>query len=202
MNPKNWILLSLLTLTTACSKMVKEEPYLSADKEKTLSQVEGHDMPNTNHALSIPAVNKAHDGVPNDKPPAMAFARKRSQDENVIINENQGRPTLELYNDISPWELMIADYGSNWLLQSEDPENCEVTLLYSDPIAADRAQEGFFKRFFGTRSKYEDKSGQYRLNCLVEANKNLITVSKADGSAASAHVVDDIFAHIFVKATE
>ena len=202
MNHKNWILLSLLTLTSACSKMVKEEPYLQANTGKTLSSSDDRDMPNTNNALALPEVKQSHDGTPNDRPPEMAFARKRSQDEDVLIKENNGKPTIELYNDISPWELMIADFGSSWKLQSEDPENCQVVLTYDDPIAKERAKEGFFKRFFGTRRAYDDKSGDYKLNCNVEENRNLITVSKSDGSKASPHVVDDIFARLFAKATE
>lgn len=202
MKNKNWILLSLLTLTAACSKMIKEEPYLDANTSKTLSTDKQKNMPNTNNALSIPEVDQSHDGTPNDRPPEMAFAKKRSQNEDVVINDFNGQPAIELYNDISPWELMIADLGNNWTLQSEDPENCQVSLSYIDPIAGELSEEGFLKRFFGTRSKYEDKSGDYKLNCIVEDNRNLITVSKLDGSKASPHVVDDIFAHIFTKATE
>ncbi|WP_154224558.1 hypothetical protein [Marinicella rhabdoformis] len=202
MKYKNWILIGLLTLTAACSKMVKEEPYLQANTSQPLSSDKQKDMPNTNNALSIPEVNQVHDGIPNDRPPEMAFAKKRSQNEDVVINELNGRPTIELYNDISPWELMIADLGNNWKLQSEDPENCEVSLTYNDPIAGELAEKGFLKRFFGTRSQYKDKSGDYKLSCIVENNRNLITVSKIDGSSASPHVVDDLFAHLFAKATE
>ena len=202
MNWKTWTLISLLSLTTACSKMVKEDPYVKANKGKTLSSIDQNDAPNTSNALSVPAVDQIHDGVPNDRPPEMAFARKRSQNEDVIINDRNGQPTIELYNDISPWELMIADFGSNWQMLKEDPENCQVTLSYDDPIAKQRSEESAFKKFFGTRNKYEDKSGNYLLNCNVEDNKNLITLVTADGQIPSPHVVDDLFAYIFVKASE
>ena len=182
--------------------MVKEDPYLKANTGKTLSSIDNNDAPNTNNALSIPAVDQVHDGVPNDRPPEMAFARKRSQNEDVIINDRNGQPTIELYNDISPWELMITDFGSNWKTLKEDPENCQVTLSYTDPIAKQLAEKSVLKKFFSTRSEYQDKSGNYLLNCNIEESRNLITLATADGQIPSPHVVDDLFAHIFTNASE
>ncbi len=202
MNLKTWTIISLLTLISACSRMVKEEPYLTASSSKTLSAANDSDMPNTNNNLDIPVVDEAHDGVPNDRPPAMAFAKKRSQSEDIVITDLNGKPTIEIYNQTSPWELMIADFGQHWTLLDEDPENCVVKLNYSDPIATEIKEEGFFKRVFTTRSRYEDQSGNYHLNCIIENSRHLITLTTPAGEAPSSHVVDDLFAHIFENATK
>lgn len=201
MNHKIWTL-ALLTCVAGCSKMIKEEPYLTASTSKELSPAGDNDMPNTSNNLSIPNVNQSNQGVPNDRPPEMAFARKRSQQEDIVISELNGKPTVEIYNDTSPWELMIINFGSHWRIENEDPENCQVTLRYNDPIGKEVSEQGFFKRIFTAQSKYVDLSGIYQLKCHIENNRNLITFQTEAGQNPSSHVVDDLFAHIFQKATE
>lgn len=182
--------------------MVKEEPYLTASTHETLKAVNGSDMPNTSNNLEIPPIQTSTEIVPDDRPPAMAFAKRRSQNEDIVINDINGLPTIEIYNNVSPWELMIIDFGSNWELIDESPENCQVKLNYYDPIAKEVADEGFFKKLFKIKSRYQDQSGQYQLDCSVEPSRNLITLSDINGQAPASQVVDDLFAHIFDKATQ
>jgi len=196
-------LLCLGLATMGCSRMVKEEAYLSAESTAPLKAAGEQDLPRTSNNLDIPQVPAGVSQVaPDSKPPEMAFARKRSDDENVVIIESQGMPTIEIFNDKDAWELMMGDHGYNWLLLDEDEENCQATLRFYDPITEDVESQNFFKKLFTINSNYVDRSGDYILTCLKLPQKQQIWLQTVDFQAPSSYVVDDLFSHIFEAATE
>ncbi len=200
---KTLCIISLSLLLINCSRLVKEEPYLQAQETEGLQAVEGFDMPRTSHGLDVPEVPaEAANAAPDSRPPEMSFARKRSDDENVVIIESNGMPTIEVYNDKDAWDLMLGDHGYNWQLLDEDPENCQATFRFYDPIIEEVESTNFFKKLFSINSSYIDRSGEYVLTCLKLPQKQQIWLQTLDFEAPSAYVVDDLFNHIFDAATE
>ncbi|WP_223787507.1 hypothetical protein [Marinicella meishanensis] len=200
---KSILMLALCGLLVNCKRMVKEEPYLAAESTPALNPVEGQDLPRTNNNLDIPAVASTGDGAtPDTKPPEMAFARRRSDDENVVIIESGGMPTIEIFNDQDAWDLMVGDHGYNWLLLDEDPDNCQATFRFYDPITDEVEKQGFFKKLFSLNSSYIDRSGEYVLTCLKLPQKQQIWLQTIDFEAPSSYVIDDLFTHIFEAATK
>lgn len=205
MNPlfKTILIAALCCVLANCKRMVKEEPYLQASSTKALTPVDGKDLPRTSNNLKIPEVTVTGTGVaPDSKPPEMAFARRRSDDENVVIIESGGMPTIEIFNDQDAWNLMLGDHGYNWQLLDEDPENCQATLRFYDPITEEVQKKNFFKKLFTINSSYLDRSGEYILTCLKLPQKQQIWLQTIDFEAPSSYVVDDLFIHIYAAATE
>lgn len=199
---KTLSLLVMAVLLSNCSRIVKEEPYLDAKESNELKPVEGFDLPRTSNSLAVPEVEvAASDSAPDSRPPEMSFARKRSIDENVVIIEANGMPTIEIYNEKDAWELMMDDHGYNWQLLDEDPENCQATFRFYDPIIEDVEKVNFFKKLFSLNNSYIDRSGEYLLTCLKLPQKQQIWLQTLDFEAPSAYVVDDLFNHIFDAAT-
>ncbi|MGJ8662667.1 MAG: hypothetical protein ACSHWU_03405 [Marinicella sp.] len=185
-----------------CKRIVKEEPYLTAQSNPELAAIEGKDLPRTSNSLKIPEVAATGSNVaPDSKPPEMAFARRRSSDENVVIIESGGMPTMEIFNDQDAWDLMVDDHGYNWQLLDEDPENCQATFRFYDPITEEVEKKNFIKRLFTLNSSYIDRSGEYILTCLRLPQKQQIWLQTIDFEAPSSYVVDDMFTHIFDAAT-
>jgi|GEM_PF-1178893 len=205
MNPmlKTLLLISLFLILANCSRLVKQdEAYLKAESTPVLTAVEGKDMPRTSNNLSIPNVEaEGSEASPDSRPPDMAFARRRSEDENVVIIESQGMPTIEIFNNKDAWELILDDHGRNWQLLSEDQENCQATFRFYDPIAEEDSNQGFFKKLFTFNSSYIDRSGDYLLTCLKLPQKQQIWLQTVDFAAPSSYVVDDIFLNIYEAAT-
>lgn len=198
---KTVLIILLCILLINCKRIVKEEAYLQAQPIPELKPVASHDLPRTTNALKVPAVQNSDAGVaPDTMPPEMAFAKRRSSDENVVIIESGGMPTIEIFNDQDVWQLMTADHGYNWLLLEEDPDNCQATLMFYDPIT-EEAKQGFFKRIFQVKNSYIDRSGEYVLTCLKLPQKQQIWLQTPDFKAPSSYVVDDLFTHIFKAAT-
>jgi hypothetical protein len=196
-------LVSACLLAVSCNRMVREEAYLSAESTEQLKPAGDQDLPRTSNNLAIPEVSATGGSVaPDSKPPEMAFARKRSEDENVVIIESQGMPTIELFNDQDAWQLMMGDHGYNWLVLEEDQDNCQVTLRFYDPITEEVESTNFFKRLFTLNSNYVDRSGDYLLTCLKLPQKQQIWLQTIDYEAPSSYVVDDLFSHIFDAATQ
>lgn len=199
---KPMLLIGLSLLLVNCSRLVKEEPYLQAQSTDGLDTVEGLDMPRTSNNLIIPEVDAEGQNVaPDSRPPEMTFARKRSDDEGVVIIESNGMPTIEIFNDKDAWELMTGDHGYNWQLLEEDKDNCQATFRFYDPIIDDVENVNFFKKLFTINSSYVDRSGEYVLTCLKLPQKQQIWLQTLDFEAPSAYVVDDLFNHIFEAAT-
>jgi hypothetical protein len=199
---KTLLLIGLSLLMVNCSRLVKEEPYLQAQSTDGLDALDGFDMPRTSNNLDIPEVNAEDSKVaPDSRPPEMTFARKRSSDENVVIIESNGMPTMEIYNDKDAWDLMLGDHGYNWQLLDEDEENCQATFRFYDPIIEEVESVNIFKKLFTINSSYIDRSGEYVLTCLKLPQKQQIWLQTLDFEAPSAYVVDDLFNHIFDAAT-
>ncbi|MCX7545542.1 hypothetical protein [Marinicella gelatinilytica] len=201
---KSLILLSLFILLSACGRMVKEEPYLEAQQVKPLQEVEGLDLPQDTGQLAIPDIktdNQALTGIAVP-PPEMAFAKRRSSDENVVIIDADGVPTMELFNNKDAWQLMNGDFGEHWFIIDANEADCQVTLHYDDPINKMVDDQGFFKKLFTFKSRYIDRSGQYVLTCLKLPQKQQIWVQTLDFKAPSAFVVDDLFSHLFNAAID
>ncbi len=198
------ILIAAVFCTLAnCKRIVKEEPYLKAETTQPLTPVAGSDLPRTSNNLKVPEVANTGTGVaPDSKPPEMAFARRRSDDENVVIIESGGMPTIEIFNDQDVWDLMVGDHGYNWQLLEEDPENCQATFRFYDPITEEVEKIGFFKKLFTINSSYLDRSGEYILTCLKLPQKQQVWLQTMDFEAPSSYVVDDLFSHIYAAATE
>ena len=195
-------LTAVLFILPGCSRMVKEEPYLTADHSQALSPVENLDLPRTTNSLEIPDFEaEGSEVAPDSRPPEMAFAKRRSEDENVVIIESGGMPTIEIFNDKDAWELMMGDHGYNWQLLDEDEENCQATYRFYDPIAEEVADTNFFKKLFTLNSSYIDRSGEYILTCLRLPQKQQIWLQTLDFEAPSSYVVDDLFNHLFEAAT-
>ena len=133
--------------------------------------------------------------------PEMAFAKRRSSDENVVIIDADGVPTIELYNDKDAWQLMNTNLGDNWFVLESNEADCQMTLYYDDPINQAVKDQGFFKKLFTFESSYIDRSGQYVLTCLKLPQKQQIWIQTLDFKAPSAFVVDDLFSHLFDAAT-
>ena len=193
----------LLLILSSCGRMVKEEAYLQAEQSKPLKKVDGLDLPRDTGQLAIPDINSTQSLLSIDavRPPEMAFAKRRSSDENVVILDADGTPTLELYNDKDAWQLMTGDFGENWFIIETNEADCQVTLHYDDPINQTVEDQGFFKKLFTFESRYIDRSGQYVLTCLKLPQKQQIWVQTLDFKAPSAFVVDDLFSHLFDAAT-
>ncbi|KAA3641818.1 MAG: hypothetical protein DWP95_06045 [Proteobacteria bacterium] len=189
----------LLALLSGCGRMVKEEPYLQAEQVPPLKKVEGLDLPQDTGQLEIPEVSSNHQPITIDavRPPEMAFAKRRSSDENVVIIDADGVPTMEIYNDIDVWQLMNADFGEHWFIIESNEADCQVTLHYDDPINKTVEEQGFFKKLFTFESRYIDRSGQYVLTCLKLPKKQQIWIQTLDFKTPSAFVVDDLFSHLF-----
>ncbi len=202
MNPliKTIIITALCFALANCKRLTKEEPYLQAKSTDLLTPIEGVDLPRTNNNLNIPEPSATGNGAaPDSRPPEMSFAKRRSSDENVIIIESGGMPTIEIFNQQDAWDLIVADHGYNWQLLDEDPENCQATYRFYDPIT-EVEQQGFFKRLFSINSSYLDRSGEYILTCLKLPQKQQIWLQTAEFEAPSSYVVDDLFNHIFEAA--
>ncbi len=205
MNPlfKTILITTLCCVLASCSRLVKEEPYLQAEATQTLTAIDGTDLPRTSNSLKIPEVKVSGTGVaPDSKPPEMAFARRRSDDENVVIIESGGMPTIEIFNEKDAWDLILGDHGYNWQLLDEDPENCQATFRFYDPVTEEVQNKGLLKRLFTIESNYLDRSGEYVLTCLKLSEKQQIWLQTIDFEAPSSYVVDDLFSHIFDAATE
>ncbi len=199
---KTLLLVSLFLILANCSRMVKEEAYLKAESTPELVAVDGKDMPRTSNSLNIPDVKSdGSEASPDSRPPDMAFARRRSDDENVVIIESQGMPTIEIFNEKDAWELMLDDHGYNWQLLSEDQENCQATFRFYDPITEEVSSKNIFKKLFTINSKYIDRSGEYVLTCLKLPQKQQIWLQTIDFEAPSSYVVDDLFNHLYEAAT-
>ncbi len=204
MNPlfKTILITALCCGLANCKRIVKDEPYLQAKTNQALTPVDGSDLPRTSNNLKIPDVKATGSGVaPDSKPPEMAFARRRSEDENVTIIESGGMPTIEIFNEKDAWDLILGDHGYNWQLLDEDPENCQATFRFYDPITEEEKQ-GFFKKLFTINSNYLDRSGEYILTCLKLPEKQQIWLQTMDFEAPSSYVVDDLFTHIYEAATD
>lgn len=189
----------LMTLLSSCGRLVKEEPYLDAQETQSLKQVDGLDLPQDTGQLSIPEINSNLQPLSIDsvRPPEMAFAKRRSADENVIIIDADGVPTVEIYNDKDAWQLMNGDLGEHWYIIDSNEDDCQLTLYYDDPINQTVEDQGFFKKLFTFKSSYIDRSGQYVLTCLKLPQKQQIWLQTMDFKAPSAFVVDDLFSRIF-----
>lgn len=189
----------LMTLLCSCGRLVKEEPYLDAQETQSLKQVDGLDLPQDTGQLSIPEINSNLQPLSIDsvRPPEMAFAKRRSADENVIIIDADGVPTVEIYNDKDAWQLMNGDLGEHWYIIDSNEDDCQLTLYYDDPINQTVEDQGFFKKLFTFKSSYIDRSGQYVLTCLKLPQKQQIWMQTMDFKAPSAFVVDDLFSRIF-----
>jgi hypothetical protein len=197
------IITALCGVLTNCKRIVKDEPYLQAEPAQQLTAVEGQDLPRTSNNLSIPEVKISGTGVaPDSKPPEMAFARRRSEDENVVIIEAGGMPTIEIFNELDAWDLILGDHGYNWQLLDEDPENCQATFRFYDPITEEVEKKNFIKKLFTINSSYLDRSGEYLLTCLKLPQKQQIWLQTIDFEAPSSYVVDDLFTHIYEAATQ
>lgn len=196
------LLITAIGCLSACQKMIKKEAYSNTPSTPPLKTVGDNDLPNTNNSLNIPEVNNPNQSTPDERPPEMPFSRKRNRSETVVISEKNGLPTIELYNQANPWELMIADYGKNWQLKNDDPENCQVNLIYTDPVDEELSKQGFFKRFFSGKSNHKDLSGEYQLNCTIEKSHRSINLKTADGKAPPSYVTDELFNHLFTAATQ
>ncbi len=194
-----FLIVSLLFIVSGCSRFIKEEPYLQAQQTEPLKKVDGLDLPQDTGQLSIPEIDRSFEPITLDsvKPPEMAFAKRRSADENVIIIDDDGVPTLELYNDKDAWQLMNGDLGDNWYAIEANEADCQVILYFDDPINQTVEDQGFFKRLFSFKSRYVDRSGQYVLTCLKLPQKQQIWMQTMDFKAPSAFVVDDLFNHLF-----
>lgn len=206
MKSKSQVILiaSLLVITSGCSRIIKEEPYLQAEQKQPLKPVEGMDLPQHTGQLSIPEVKGSFEPITLDtvRPPEMAFAKRRSSDENVVIIDADGVPTIEIYNNQDAWELMNGDLGQHWFIIESNEEDCQLTLHYDDPINTTVENQGFFKKLFTFESNYIDRSGQYVLTCLKLPQKQQIWLQTLDYKAPSAFVVDDLFSYIFSAASD
>ncbi len=199
---KTILIISTCTLLISCKRIIKEEAYLQAAPAPELKQAANHDLPRTTNALKIPDIQvDGSDVAPDSMPPEMAFAKRRSSDENVVIIESGGMPTIEIFNDQDAWKLMTGDHGYNWLLLDEDPDNCQATFMFYDPIT-EELDQGFFKKLFQINNSYVDRSGEYILTCLKLPQKQQIWLQTMDFKAPSSYVVDDLFTHIFEAATD
>lgn len=189
----------LLALVSGCGRFVKEEPYLKAEQAVPLKKVDGLDLPQDTGQLAIPEVNSPYQPLSIDsvRPPEMAFAKRRSADENVVIIDADGVPTMELYNNKDAWQLMNGDFGDNWFVIDTNEADCQITLHYDDPINKTVEDQGFFKKLFTFKSSYIDRSGQYVMTCLKLPQKQQIWVQTLDYEVPSAFVVDDLFNHLF-----
>lgn len=198
---KTIMLITLCVTLASCNRIVKEEAYLQAKPAPELQPVESRDLPRTTNALKIPEVKVAgDDAAPDSTPPEMSFAKRRSSDENVVIIESGGMPTIEIFSEQDAWELILGDHGYNWQLLDEDPANCQATFMFYDPITEEVSQ-GFFKKIFQINNSYIDRSGEYVLTCLKLPQKQQIWIQTVDFEAPSSYVVDDLFNHIFEAAT-
>lgn len=185
-----------------CSRIVKEESYLKAESTKPLEPLDGKDLPRTTNALKVPEIQTEINNIsPDSMPPEMSFAKRRSSDENVVIIESGGMPTIEIFNDKDAWELMLGDLGYNWQLLDDDEENCQATFRFYDPII-EEVDQGFFKKLFQINNSYVDRSGEYVLTCLKLPQKQQIWLQTVNFEAPSAYVVDDLFNHLFDAAIE
>jgi len=194
------LLLFVFTTLTNCKRLVnKDEAYLQAESTPKLKEIEGKDLPRTSNNLDIPEITTSSPtAAPDSRPPEMAFARRRSADENVVIIESQGMPTIELFNEKDAWELITADHGINWQLLDEDADNCQATFRFYDPISNEIENKGFFKRLFKAgNTNYVDRSGEYLLTCLKLPQKQQIWLQTIDFTAPSSYVVDDLFSQIY-----
>lgn len=199
---KTILIASIFCTLVNCKRIIKEEPYLKAETTQPLAPVTGSDLPRTSNSLKVPEVTATGSGVaPDSKPPEMAFARRRSDDESVVIIESGGMPTIEIFNNQDVWELMMGDHGYNWQLLDEDPDNCQATLRFYDPITEEVENMNFFKKLFTINSSYLDRSGEYILTCLKLPQKQQIWLQTIDFEAPSSYVVDDLFSHIYAAAT-
>ena len=205
MNPlfRTFLITAICCVLVNCKRMIKEEPYLQAKSTQILTSIDGSDLPRTSNSLRIPEVSATGSGVaPDSKPPEKAFARRRSGDENVVIIESGGMPTIEIFNQQDAWNLMLGDHGYNWQLLDEDSENCQATFRFYDPITEEVQNKGFFKKLFTLGNDYTDRSGEYVLTCLKLPQKQQIWLQTPDFEAPSSYVVDDLFTHIFEAATK
>ncbi|MCW8870062.1 MAG: hypothetical protein OQK49_05100 [Proteobacteria bacterium] len=203
MNIKHILLtVSLLLTINGCSRIVKEEPYIHAEQTAPLKKVDGLDLPQDTGQLAIPEVNGNYEPITLDtiRPPEMAFAKRRSNDENVVIIDADGVPTIEIYNDKDAWQLMNGNLGDNWYIVDSNEADCQLTLYYDDPINQTVEDQGFFKKLFTFESNYIDRSGQYVLTCLKLPQKQQIWVQTLDYKSPSAFVVDDLFNQLFSAA--
>ncbi len=198
------ILTTAMCLTlVSCKRLVKEEPYLQAETQPGLTASGDQDLPRTSNSLQIPEVAATDAQIaPDSRPPEMAFARRRSENENVVIIESGGMPTMEIFDEQDAWELMVGDHGYNWQLIDEDPDNCQATFRFYDPITEEQSNQNFFKRIFTINNSYIDRSGEYVLTCLKLPQKQQIWLQTVDFEAPSSYVTDDLFTHIFEAATQ
>ncbi len=198
------ILITAMCISLAnCKRMVKEEPYLQAESTPTLKAADGQDLPRTSNSLKVPDVAvEGGEVAPDSRPPEMAFARRRSDDENIVIIESGGMPTIEVFDEQDAWTLMTGDHGYNWQLIDEDPDNCQATFRFYDPITEEQDKQNFLKRIFTINNSYIDRSGEYVLTCLKLPQKQQIWLQTVDFEAPSSYVTDDLFSHIFAAATK
>ncbi|MFV0543062.1 MAG: hypothetical protein ACK5L8_05150 [Marinicella pacifica] len=199
------MIIVILILLNNCGRFIKEEPYLEAEQTHALKAVDGLDLPQDTGQLAIPDIqNDTFKPLSIDsvRPPEMAFAKRRSADENVVIIDADGVPTMEIYNDKDAWQLMNEDLGAHWYALESNEEDCQITLYYDDPINQTVEDQGFFKKLFTFKSSYIDRSGQYVLTCLKLPQKQQIWVQTLDFKTPSAFVVDDLFNQLFTAATQ
>jgi|SRR5690554_3163806 len=203
MKPISRMLLILVVLS-GCSRIIKEEPYIEAHQTPPLQKIEGLDLPADTGQLAIPEVKSENQQLTPEanRPPEMTFSKRRSDNENVVILDVDGVPTMELFNDKDAWQLMTGDFGSQWQIIELNEADCQVTLHYEDPIIETVDKQGFFKKLFTFKSRYIDRSGLYVLTCLKLPQKQQIWIQTNDFQSPSAFVVDDLFNSLFSAATE
>jgi len=198
-------LLLVVCVFYGCSRMVKEEPYLSSEQTEGVSVPEGKDSPNTSNALEIPSIpekNQNSDSPPSIRPPAISFVSRRSRDERVNIVERNDLPVLEIIGiEDDMWDLMQKVRLENWEVRNSDQSTCKQVLYFTD-LEFQRVEErGFFKRIFSAASKYEDQSGLYSIQCAQANNRNTIIMQGVDGQPLHAQAVDQLLGELFNLAT-
>ncbi|WP_395374492.1 hypothetical protein [Marinicella sp. W31] len=193
-------LLLALCAFYGCSRMVKEEPYLTSEQSSGVSVPEGKDSPNTSNALEIPPIPEENQSgtEPDIRPPAISFVSRRSRDERVNIVERNDLPVLEIVGtDDDMWALMQKVSLTNWEVRNADQDSCKQVLYFTDLEFQKVEDRGFFKRIFSAAAKYEDQSGLYSIQCAQANNRNTIVMQGLDGQPLHAQAVDQLMGELF-----
>ena len=196
-------LLLVLFAFYGCSRMVKEEPYLSSEQSDGITVPDGKDSPNTSNALTIPSIPEENQAgtEPDIRPPAISFVSRRSRDERVNIVERDNLPVLEVVGtDDDMWALMQQVQLSNWEVRNSDPDSCKQVLYFTDLEFQRNEERGFFKRIFSAAAEYEDQSGLYSLQCSQANNRNTVVMQGVDGQPLHAQAVDQLLGELFNQA--
>lgn len=188
------LLALVLVLLNGCRYIHTKEPYLDAQSGSRLTIPEGLDEPNASSSLDVKENNtSANIQVHSNMPPEMPIREKQSADGKITITNSDGYAVLSVASEQKViFDLLSQLKIENWKIENADEDKCQVDMSFTDVVAKEREEAGFFKRLFRRRAELTDNSGLYKLKCQKSGSLVSVRFAKSDNSMPKTSLADDV----------